>query len=901
MNEIFHTYWPAVMVAVILGVGVNGAAAAAEKNWVWWEAEDTARTNFSPPREHSFAPENADQAEKLSGGRWMGMSQARETSPFLEYSVDVPADGTYDLYVRKFWRHGPFRWRFDGGPWVRVGRDAALLDKVELRKHLGAYWVYAGEWNLTEGRHRLRLEMVPDGDTYVGCYDAFLLTSQPFSPRGKRKPNESYPPAPKGWVNFAPGWDTFGEAELDLRFLNEEYAGENGWIQAREDQFVHADTGEPVRFWGVVAGSSIINMRREHIDALARFLAKHGVNLVRIHGGGVYNTSGPDFGAIDEVGLDNYFYTVAAFKKQGIYTLPSIYFQHWVHIGQHPEFPEYKDVDQQRPYAIHFFNAAYQKIHRSWFKALLTRENPYTGMPLAEDPAVFSVEALNEDNLLFWTFSYDRIPPEQMRILERKFGDWLAERYGSIQAALRAWDQLHERDNPGEGRVGFRHLWVMMRERTRRDQDTVRFLSHVERTFYKEFERYLRDELGYKGLIYGSNMKTANARYFEPVERYNNLVLDYTDAHGYFGVPYKERDRGFTLTVGDVFADRSAVRLDGKDPDDLSTREFSVPYLTFTYGGVPAVTSEWTWAGRNSYRAEMMLMAPALSCQAGMDALMHFSVGSTPQWQPGLTGSTTLQSPTDLGQYPAAALLYRQGLVDEAPTAVEINLALDDLYGLKGTPLVGPNATDVNRTAEGATAGTEEQSVDPRVFAVGKVKVNFPGQKQSSLEVAELEDYIDAETGAMHGITGQTHWLPEEGLFKVTAPAAQGATGFFARHGVVELPDLVLDSDLPFGNVTLVSMDGKPLAKSDRMLLQVMSEQRNTNWKATGDPWHKIVSLGEPPIQIRAVRGEIALKREDAAELEVTALDFNGYAREAVGSADRFQLRPDVIYYIIRK
>jgi hypothetical protein len=39
--------------------------------------------------------------------------------------------GEYAFWVRKFWKHGPFRWRFDSmpaGEWRELGPNPALAD-----------------------------------------------------------------------------------------------------------------------------------------------------------------------------------------------------------------------------------------------------------------------------------------------------------------------------------------------------------------------------------------------------------------------------------------------------------------------------------------------------------------------------------------------------------------------------------------------------------------------------------------------------------------------------------------------------------------------------------------------------------------------------------------------------
>ena len=77
---------------------------------------------------------------------------------------------------------------------------------------------------------------------------------------------------------------------LDLRSLNEKEAGEGGQIIVKDGEFVHSKTGQPVRFWAV-NGPPESAKDRPALRQLARWLAKHGINMVRVHGG-YFNENG---------------------------------------------------------------------------------------------------------------------------------------------------------------------------------------------------------------------------------------------------------------------------------------------------------------------------------------------------------------------------------------------------------------------------------------------------------------------------------------------------------------------------------------------------------------------------------------------------------------------------------
>src|SRR4051794_16871653 len=77
-----------------------------------------------------------------------------------------------------------------------------------------------------------------------------------------------------GWFAFEPGRDAFVETSAtDLRFLNEKFAGENGWITVKDGRFVHQKTGQPVRFWAVNGPPH--ELRGEELRRCARLLAKY--------------------------------------------------------------------------------------------------------------------------------------------------------------------------------------------------------------------------------------------------------------------------------------------------------------------------------------------------------------------------------------------------------------------------------------------------------------------------------------------------------------------------------------------------------------------------------------------------------------------------------------------------
>lgn len=865
----------------LLCTGVHAVA----EDWVWFEAESPAATNFKPA-----TPERDKGKDVLSGGMWMMANAGWTETPFLEYDVQVPADGSYNLSVRKFWKHGPFRWRFDDQPWQEVSKDVTLLDSEELRKFTCANWVTAGRADLSAGTRRIRIELTDPKS--LAAFDAFVLTKGMFSPRGKLKPDAPWPEPAPGFFTFSNSKTVLDPSPIDLRFLNEKVAGERGFISVKGGQFVQ--DGKAVRFVGTNAGPDVANMTSAELSQLAKFLARKGINLVRFHGP-LCVPSGPNAGAVDPKRVGNVQRLVAALKAEGIYTHLSIYFQHWFDPSESAKLPGYEKG--QMPFAIHFYNPVWQAMYHDWWRALLTTVNPHTGLALKDDPAVMGLEIINEDSFFFWTFDYKRIPLVQMEPLEKMFAGWLSTEYGSLEKAFAAWDTKHERDSVAEARAGFVPLWTLSSRRNQRDRDTARFLAETQRRFYDEQYRFLREEIGAKAPICGSNWRTASTPVLGALDKWTQAGADFFDHHGYVGAWKKNIGGEFLMGPGDQYADRSLARWDADAPDKKPV--IDLPFLPMEIDGKPSMVSEYAYyLGYNAFRAEGPLITAALFGQAGITAPLFFSLDSVPTWVGKINSSHFMQTPTDLAQYPAKALTLRQGMIRPAKVVASVRINVEEMKDLKGNPFTDLSSGDANRSGEGPGPGSNGL-VDPRLYVAGKVTAAFSDQ-QPIYEHEDVKKFIPVE-GVLSGANQEVEWQHQRGLFLLKTPQSQGVAGFLKAAGTVPLPDLNVDWGLDFGVAWAVAMDGKPIATSDKILLQVMSEERNHGFATEGEPKRTIKSTGSTPVEVRKLAGTISFTRADAAALTVTALDVNGVPTQTLGTADRITLLPDALYYLIEK
>ena len=698
------------------------------------------------------------------------------------------------------------------------------------------------------------------------------------------------------WIPFAPPADTFAsDSAIDLRKLNEPLAGDGGFIKAQGGQFIHGTTGESVRFWGVNVSQENLPDDAASLRRTARMLAKHGVNLVRIHGG-YFNEDG----STDPVRIRKAHNIVRAIKAEGIYSHFSVYFPLWIQPKPGNAFLAGYD-GKTHPFAALYFNPAFQKQYESWWTALLTATD--SGSKLVDDPAVMGAEIINEDSCFFWTFRPETFPEPQRMLIEKRFADWLKQKYGSLEAAMHGWRQIGvPGDNPAAGRIAFRPLYEIANLRTQRDKDTAVFLVETQRAFYAAEEQFLRG-IGFKGVVTASNWATASPQFLGPLEKYSYTACDFLDRHGYVSCGDKGHNSDWAIMVGQTYFDHSALRFDGDLP--TSPKQFVNPVMDVHYDDKPSMISETTFNRPSRYRSEAPLYFACYGALQHSDAIVHFALdGSDWSVKPRyFMQPWTLMTPAMMGQFPAAALIYRKGLVSAGMEMASVNLKISDLEALSGTPLPQDASFDELRAHDLPESGRipADKVIDPLIHYIGATHVSFTREGGNST-VADLRPFIDRGKKTVDSANRQLHLNYESGVLTIDSPLAQGVSGNLRAAGPVSTKDLKISCDMDLAHIVVVSLDDKPIATSRKMLLQVMSEEQPTDSHTeSAGGQKKITNIGHDPWTIRPMSGQLSFTRSDAAALKVFVLDANGRRVHQIGGAASIKLDPSAIYYSIER
>ncbi len=199
--------------------------------------------------------------DRFSGGDFMS-NFSPEKAGEAEYELAAQEAGPYEFWVRANPVQASMSYRLNDGPWTPIdlangaiqSENVAADGKPDLRF---IAWFHVGKVTLKQGKSAIRFRMDSKNSNH-GYLDCFVLANEPFWPHGILKPDQiagelkRLAEENKGWFAFRPRAELpDDEKGFDLRELNEKFAGQGGYIQAKGAEFVHVASGEPVRFWGV--------------------------------------------------------------------------------------------------------------------------------------------------------------------------------------------------------------------------------------------------------------------------------------------------------------------------------------------------------------------------------------------------------------------------------------------------------------------------------------------------------------------------------------------------------------------------------------------------------------------------------------------------------------------------
>lgn len=700
-----------------------------------------------------------------------------------------------------------------------------------------------------------------------------LLAAQPKGEAPVWKPFELDHKAPRG-------------GPADVRFLLDPPAGKHGFLTVKDGRLVFED-GTRFRIWGVNLSFSGNLPEKQDAAQYADLLARFGINCIRVHHcdrawpRGLIDDSQGNTRKLHPEALDRFDYFVNELKKRGIYVDLNLNVSRQFLPGD-----GVKDVDKiGYGKGLTYFDPVLIELQKEYARQLLTHLNPYTGTEYRHEPAVAIVEMVNENSLIeSWVAgrlrgrqteptraTWSDIPPSYAEDLTRLFNDWLRrERPGLYekwlrQAGLEPKEFLDENRSQGpsgvekpvwQARMGQGGLLfrlepeLFLNASPERFRTEAEFYMSLERRFFLEMRRFLKEELGVRALLIGTS---AHSRTLAPYALLSSTsLLDIVDGHTYWQHPSYKREPGSDKVLSWRIANTPMV----DDPLHSTVQALARNAVL----GKPYTVSEINHPYPSEYAAEGIPIIAAYGALQDWDGIFWYSFSHIPphQWKPGPAGFFDIRNdPVKMTQLPVGALIFLRGDVNSARRLIQRFYTREEIVEFLRKPPEAPWL---------------DPRVSPLVPLVHRTRIaSFDG---------EGWPYDVPATSPIRSDTGELAWYfgPSRGsgLVVIDTPRSQALIGFVAAHPNVRTANLTARVQTPFCAITLQALDGKPIRASRRLLLTT-----GARVAATGMKWNEdrttLVEEGTAPMQIEAVVGELELSGlEGARRLRISPLDGAG-------------------------
>lgn len=316
--------------------------------------------------------------------------------------------------------------------------------------------------------------------------------------------------------------------------------------------------------------------------------------------------------------------------------------------------------------------------------------------------------------------------------------------------------------------------------------------------------------------------------------------------------------------------------------------------------------TESTWVSPEGCQTEGPFLMAAYQSLTGVDSLYWFDAGEATNYEANpyftflnLKGQHplykwTCATPTLMGSFPAAALMFRRGYVKQGAPAVHEERTLASMWQRRIPAIAEDKSFDPNRyTGNTVDRSTIQKGVNPLAFLVGPVEVKYGGDPAKSTTL-DMTKYIDSTAKTVKSVTGEIQLDYGMGICTVDTPRAQGVTGFLKKKGLFTFGDITLRSANDYATLLVVPMDDKTIRDSGKLLVQVGTYARPTGWQSMPtdfksddgkETFHgfEIVNTGTMPWRISSTQMTLSVK--NAHLHKATLLDAAGYpVREITGT-----------------
>lgn len=640
------------------------------------------------------------------------------------------------------------------------------------------------------------------------------------------------------YFDFVMPWDDNSQNITNLSFLNPAPAGKYGFVTSRNGHLYAGS--ERLRLLGVNLAFNGTTPDHETAEKIAARLARFGINAVRFHHmeavaapRGILNA---DRKTLNPEQLDRLDYFIAELKKRGIYSdinlqVTRIY----------PEFLPSADTLSKSAKGPDFFQFELIESQKEYAKKLLLHRNPYTGNRYVDEPAIVFVEINNENGLIHaWLAGrLDKMNEAYKKTLSARWNDWLGKRYPSTQVyPTKETSQLGKTMGVARRPMALptRDSFKVMSQPGR--QYWIQFLWETEQAYWDEMRSYLRDSLGVKSLLIGTQSNV-----FSPAAI--QASLDVIDTHAYWDHPEFPRN---PHDMNDwVMKNQPLAGARRNNP--------IAALALYRIAGKPFVVTEYDHPFPTPYEAEGLPLLAAYAALQDWDGIFQFCYGlGAGDWRDARVALffDSHANPLKMAGLLSAALLYRREDVLKSKASATTPLPFE----------LSPSAWIPIIIAKGRMPLASDTGV-PSLLPLHQFAGFNTVASKKSLSIPVTSD------------TGELIWGAPSSSVTIDAVRTKGIIGRVGEAIERDGWSFRIDSARNQRGVLLVHvMEGKNFQHARKLLAVVMGEVRNSSTKQidgmhAGNPW------GNAPTQISATTASVSLPMS-ASRVRAWSLDSRG-------------------------
>ena len=397
-----------------------------------------------------------------------------------------------------------------------------------------------------------------------------------------------------------------------------------------------------------------------------------------------------------------------------------------------------------------------------------------------------------------------------------------------------------------------------------RVSDMSAFYIKLQNDFFDDMMAYLKNDLGVKVPIVGTNWNVG------PADLAVQNRLDYIDNHAYWDhpsfphQPWDSRDWLINNTPMVKTTDGGTIA-----PLMAAVAAKNKPYTI----------SEYNHAFPNRYQTEAMLFIAAYASFHDVDGLMLFDYnGSSEDWEiDKVNGYFNINRNTAMmALAPSCAFAYRQGMIAKAARLLTLAYAPSDYLLLPkydNSSWFGPSSFPRLLALQHAVRTETYASATPMDF--------------SKLPPAPTNPYVSD--------TQEIVW-DTNGLLAVHAPQFIGVTGFLQNFAEQTVGSLKLQKASDFGTMTWIALTADVLPKSKLSLLTLSSKLQNSGmvWdglRTVHERWGQAPTLMYP----LTVTAQLHIQADSLRlyPLDVWGREISGFVTYLPSSSNTFEITLD--------